>query len=65
MLGLEECVIPIDEVDVKSLMSMVSRLLEKRDAMHAHLRQVVPEIKRRAAENARLVQRLLHNHSPI
>ncbi|MEM2125925.1 MAG: polysaccharide pyruvyl transferase family protein [Candidatus Methanosuratincola sp.] len=59
MLGLEEWVIPIEDITPEVLCDRTKDLLEKAPVIRAHLRDVVPEMKEKARENARLVRILV------
>lgn len=62
MLGLEEWLVPIEDVTAEGLCAMAARLLRDAHAVRAHLARVVPEMERRARENASLVRALIGAH---
>jgi len=50
MVGLQQWVVDIDQVDDKTLVKMLADLWEERETVHAHLRQVIPSLVQQAGQ---------------
>jgi colanic acid/amylovoran biosynthesis protein len=49
MVGLERWVVDIEQVDDETLVNMLADLWEKREAVHVHLRHVIPSLVEQAS----------------
>ncbi|MBV1730055.1 MAG: polysaccharide pyruvyl transferase family protein, partial [Methanobacterium sp.] len=59
MLGLEDYIIDIDNLNYEILLEKIMMAWENQKDIHNHLKKVIPEVKKRSMRNGELVKKLV------